>query len=107
MKWFLLVAAICLSGLSIKVQAENKALVYEIKPEVVVALAETPCQFPTMKNFKNSKAAVVQNSKGNYVKGCWYITPDKKFYHIDWHNPKVPGDFAELSTDLFKLQEVY
>lgn len=107
MKWFLFIGAFVLAFTFNKAHAENKALVYEIKPEVVVALAETPCQFPTMKNFKISKAAVVQNSRGNYVKGCWYLTPDKKFYHIDWNNPKVPGDFAELSTDLFKLQEVY
>lgn len=84
----------------------DKVLSYEIKPGVKVFLAETKCQLPYNKSYNNGKAALVQNSTGQFVKGCWYLTDDKKFYHIDWSNPKAPGDFAELEIGLFNKEDI-
>lgn len=90
------------------VSAANTAKVYNIRPGIKVALAETKCLLPYLPNAKQGKAAVVQNEQGNFVKGCWHevVYNGKPFYHIEWANPKSQGDFAELEPHLFKDEEV-
>ena len=95
--WLFLAFAFLLAP---QVAVAKPYLVLNFSDSVRIVLNNGSC---LIKGFKGNRAAV-QRSDGMYMQGCWVMTGnDNLFVHIDWNNPKSPGDFAVLRFSDFHM----
>ena len=95
MKKLLFVAALALTS---NAWAETY-LVYHVSQHARIVLNKRACLVPSL----NGNAAVIQNTKGQYLQGCWHVDRNNSNHiRIDWNNPAAPGDFSVIEANKFE-----
>ena len=83
---------------SLAAQAETY-LVYHVSQHARIVLNKRACLVPSL----NGNAAVIQNTKGQYLQGCWHVDRNNSNHiRIDWNNPAAPGDFSVIEANKFE-----
>jgi len=94
MRTLLFIAALALSTAA---QAETY-LVYHVSQHARIVLSKRACVVPTLQGL----AASIQNTKGQYIQGCWHVDRNNSDHiRIDWNNPAAPGDFSVIEANKF------